>query len=242
MKTNTDRSRTVAQDSPVPAATSEAAYDATLVSRFNQGDESAFLEIMSRYQAKILGITQGLLHNRPDAEEITQDTFVRAHRSLHGFRGDSSLSTWLHRIAVNLARNRYWYFFRRRRHASVSLDGAIGGDGDATLADVLPADVPDPSRTASREEFEQLVNQCMDALEPRHREILVLRVVHNHPYDVIAERLGIHVGTVKSRIARARESLRARLAETCPEFAPDADPSEWFEPTRQIGRLTAAWA
>jgi RNA polymerase sigma-70 factor (ECF subfamily) len=227
---------------PETPATSEAAYDEVLVSRFNQGDENAFLEILSRYQAKILSITQSLLHNRSDAEEITQDTFIRAHRNLHGFRGDSSLATWLHRIAVNLARNRYWYFFRRRRHASFSLDRAVGEEGDATLADLIPADVPDPSRTATREEFETLVNECMDSLEPHHRDILALRVVHNHSYDEIASQLGIHVGTVKSRIARARESLRARLAETCPEFAPDADPGDWFEPTRQTGRLTSAWA
>jgi RNA polymerase sigma-70 factor, ECF subfamily len=227
---------------PETPATSEAAYDAALVSRFNNGDENAFLEILSRYQAKILSITQSLLHNRSDAEEITQDTFVRAHRNLHGFRGDSSLATWLHRIAVNLARNRYWYFFRRRRHASFSLDRPVGEDGDATLADLIPADVPDPSRAASREEFETLVNECMDSLEPPHREILALRVVHNHSYDEIAAQLGIHVGTVKSRIARARESLRARLAETCPEFAPDADPGDWFEPSRPVGRLTSAWA
>src|SRR6185312_5346052 len=74
-----------------PAAEVDATHDAELVRRFNSGDESAFLEIMERYQAKILSVTQGLLHNRADAEEITQDTFVRAHRNLGGFRGDSSL-------------------------------------------------------------------------------------------------------------------------------------------------------
>ncbi len=224
------------------AAQSVAVRDAELVQRFNGGDESAFLEIMMRYQAKIFTITQGLLHNRADAEEITQDTFIRAHRNLGGFRGDSSLATWLHRIAVNLARNRYWYFFRRRRHATVSLDCPIGEEGDATLADLISTDAPDPARVSTREEFSALVSECMDSLEPHHREILVLRNVQNHSYDEIAGRLGINVGTVKSRIARARESLRVKLAETCPEFAPDADPSDWFEPARNPGRLVPAWA
>ncbi len=224
------------------AAQAGAVRDAELVQRFNRGDEAAFLEIMMRYQAKILTITQGLLHNRADAEEITQDTFIRAHRNLRGFRGDSSLATWLHRIAVNLARNRYWYFFRRRRHATVSLDCPIGEEGDATLADLISTDAPDPARVSTREEFSNLVAECMDSLEPHHREILVLRNIQNHSYDEIAARLGINVGTVKSRIARARESLRVKLAETCPEFAPDADPSDWFEPARNPGRLVPAWA
>jgi RNA polymerase sigma-70 factor (ECF subfamily) len=225
-----------------PAAQAGATHDADLVQRFKAGDEAAFLEIMQRYQAKILTITQGLLHNHADAEEITQDTFIRAHRNLGGFRGDSSLATWLHRIAVNLARNRYWYFFRRRRHATLSLDCPIGEEGDATLSDLIATDAPDPARVSTREEFSALVSECMGRLEPHHREILVLRNTHNLSYDEIAGRLGINAGTVKSRIARARESLRAKLAATCPEFAPDADPSDWFEPARHPGRLAPAWA
>ncbi|HZP61121.1 MAG TPA: sigma factor, partial [Opitutaceae bacterium] len=77
----------------------EAAYDAGLVKRFNEGDESAFVEMMQRYRGKIYGLTLSMLRNAADAEEITQDTFIRAHRGLANFRGDSSLSTWLYRIA-----------------------------------------------------------------------------------------------------------------------------------------------
>ena len=96
------------------ASRQEALYDAELVRRFRDGDESAFVEIMTRYRRKILSIALALIRNRADAEEIAQDTFVRAHRGLAGFRGDSSLATWLFRIAVNLSRNRYRYFCRRR--------------------------------------------------------------------------------------------------------------------------------
>jgi RNA polymerase sigma-70 factor, ECF subfamily len=220
----------------------ESVRDADLVRRFNGGDESAFLEIMRRYQAKILAVTQGLLHNRADAEEITQDTFVRAHRNLSGFRGDSSLATWLHRIAVNLARNRYWYFFRRRRYATLSLDCPVGAEADSPLADLISAEGPDPARSAAREEFAALVAECMDALEDHHREVLVLRCVQNLSYEEIADRLGLHVGTVKSRIARARESLRARLASECPEFTAESGPADWFEPCRPVGRLALAGA
>jgi len=222
--------------------TTEALHDADLVRRFNDGDEAAFTEMMSRYQAKIFSIALGLLHNRADAEEITQDTFIRAHRGLARFRGDSSLATWLHRIAVNLARNRYWYFFRRRRHATLSLDAALGEEGDSTFSDLVSADAPDPSQESSRNEFEELVSRCMGMLEARHREILTLRNGLNRSYEEIATALGINVGTVKSRIARARESLRSRIAETCPEFASALDPSSWFEPARGTGRVSMAGA
>src|SRR3954462_1852028 len=125
------------------ASKSEAAIDTELVRRFNEGDESAFIEIMNRYQRKIFTIVLGLLRNRADAEEITQDTFIRAHRGLGRFRGDSSLATWLHRIAVNLARNRYWYFFRRRRHATLSLDCPLGEDTNATFTALVASEAPD---------------------------------------------------------------------------------------------------
>ena len=218
----------------------EAAHDAELVRRCQAGDEAAFLEIMTHHREKIFGLTLSLLRNRADAEEITQDTFIRAHRGLANFRGDSSLATWLNRIAVNLARNRYWYFFRRRRHATLSLDCPLGDDTEATFTDLVASAEPDPARAASNEEFAALVAQCLAKLDPRQREILTLRAVLHRSYDEIAATLDLNVGTVKSRIARARENLRALLAELCPEFATDAAPAAWFEPTRQIGRVAAA--
>lgn len=208
--------------------TADAALDDTLVARFRQGDESAFVAIMERYRGKIFTVTLGLLRNRADAEEITQDTFVRAYRALANFRGDSSLATWLYRIAVNLARNRYWYFFRRRRQDSLSLDRPLGEDSAATFSDLVADAGQDPAQETAVGEFSQLVERCMAQLDARHREILTLRNVLNRSYEDIAATLGINVGTVKSRIARARETLRTLIAEACPEFSPDASPSEWF--------------
>jgi RNA polymerase sigma-70 factor (ECF subfamily) len=218
----------------------EAIQDADLVRRFNGGDESAFGEIMSRHKSKIFAAAMNLLHNHADAEEITQDTFVRAHRGFSRFRGDSSVATWLHRIAVNLARNRYWYFFRRRRHATLSLDSAVGGEGDGVFSDLMSAADPDPSQESSRAEFVDAVETCMARLEPSHRSILTMRTVLDQSYEEIASALGINVGTVKSRIARARERLRNCLAEECPEFARDSEPADWFEPARGGGQISAA--
>jgi RNA polymerase sigma-70 factor (ECF subfamily) len=218
----------------------EAVHDSDLVQRFNGGDESAFLEIMGRHQSRIFAAAMSLLHNHADAEEITQDTFMRAHRGLSRFRGDSSLATWLHRIAVNLARNRYWYFFRRCRHATLSLDAALGDESESRFSDLLSAPDADPSQENSRNEFIEAVKASMERLEPSHRRILMMRSVLDQSYEDIAAALGINVGTVKSRIARARERLRRRLAEVCPDFAREADPSGWFEPARGAGQASAA--
>jgi RNA polymerase sigma-70 factor (ECF subfamily) len=218
----------------------EAIQDSQLVSRFNAGEESAFVEIMGRHKARIFAAAMALLRNHADAEEITQDTFVRAHRGFSRFRGDSSVATWLHRIAVNLARNRYWYYFRRRKHSTLSLDASVGEEGDAAFSDLLSASDPDPAQETSRQEFVSAVETCMERLEPSHRRILTMRSVLDQSYEEIASALGINVGTVKSRIARARERLRNRLAEECPEFATDGNPSEWFEPARGEGQVAAA--
>lgn len=217
----------------------EAIQDADLVRRFNGGDESAFKDIMGRHQSRVFATAMGLLHNQADAEEITQDTFVRAHRGFCRFRGDSSVATWLHRIAVNLARNRYWYFYRRRRHSTLSLDATVGEDGDSKFSNLLSTQAPDPSQESSQNEFISAVEKCLERLEPAYRAILTMRTVLDQSYEEIACALGINVGTVKSRIARARERLRNRLAEECPEFARDSDPMDWFEPARGSGQADA---
>jgi RNA polymerase sigma-70 factor (ECF subfamily) len=214
------------------ASRSAAALDAELVRRFNAGDESAFVEIVNRHREKVFMIALGILRNHADAEEIAQDTFIRAHRGLAKFRGDSSLATWLHHVTVNLARNRYWYFFRRRRHASLSLQCPLSEDGAGTFSDLMPSSDPEPSREAMTEEFSVLVTSCMEKLPNAQREILAMRNLLNRSYDEIANTLGIRVGTVKSRIARARGQLRILMSETCPEFGDHANASDWFEPSR----------
>jgi RNA polymerase sigma-70 factor, ECF subfamily len=220
----------------------EAAHDAELVRRFNAGDEDAFVEIVIRYRGKIFSIALCHLRNHADAEEIAQDTFIRAHRGLARFRGDSSLATWLHRIAFNLSRNRHKYYFCRRRHAMLSLDCAFSDDNKSTFSDLIASDAPSPAREASAGEFSQLVAVCMEKLGTRQREILVLRNGLNQSYGEIARALGISIGTVKSRIGRARENLRTLLAQSYPDMAPDASPFDWFEPIRSGGRIEAACA
>lgn len=189
----------------------EVALDKALVARFKAGDETAFEEMVSRYWDRIYAMVHKLLRNSQDAEEVTQDAFIRAHRGLENFRGDSSFSTWLYQIATNLARNRYWYWWRRKRDKSISFDQPISGESDTTLAEVFPAEVQSPEDITVTNEFKDRVATAMKHLNAKHREVLVLRNVKNLSYEEIADRLDISIGTVKSRIARARESLREKL-------------------------------
>jgi len=187
--------------------------DKLLLERCRNGDKTALNEMVSTYWDRIFSRVFGLLRNREDAEEVTQDTFIRAQRGLESFRGDASFSTWLYQIATNLAHNRYWFWWRRKRHASVSLDQSLTDDDATSLHDVLPSPEPNPGQLQATQELVDEVAKAMSMINAAHREILTLRNVKNLSYEEIGQALGINVGTVKSRIARARESLRAAMGD-----------------------------
>ena len=191
----------------------EVAFDRILVDRFKAGDGAAFDEMVSRYWDRIYAMVHQLLRNQQDAEEVTQDAFIRAHRGLVNFRGDSAFSTWLYQIATNLARNRYWYWWRRKRDKTVSFDQPVSESNDTPLSEIYAAEVPTPEDATVTQEFVDRIAFGMEKLGAKHREILILRNVKNLSYEDIADILGISVGTVKSRIARARESLRTKMGE-----------------------------
>jgi RNA polymerase sigma-70 factor (ECF subfamily) len=191
----------------------EVALDRLLVDRFKSGDEAAFNEMVSRYWDRIYGMVHQLLRNQQDAEEVTQDAFIRAHRGLVNFRGDAAFSTWLYQIATNLARNRYWYWWRRKRDKTVSFDQPVSDDNDTPLSEVFATEMETPGDITVTQELVDHIAVGMEKISAKHREILILRNVKNMAYEEIAEVLGISVGTVKSRIARARESLRDTIGE-----------------------------
>ena len=136
-----------------------------------------------------------LLRNPQDAEEVTQDAFIRAHRGLANFRGDSAFSTWLYQIATNLARNRYWYWWRRKRDKSVSFDAPIGPDNDTTLADIIPAEVETPGDITVTQEFVSRIAQGMETTRrqapgdshPAQRQKPFLRGNRRHPRHLRSE-------------------------------------------------------
>ncbi len=191
----------------------EVALDRLLVDRFKGGDEAAFNEMVSRYWDRIYGMVHQLLRNQQDAEEVTQDAFIRAHRGLANFRGESAFSTWLYQIATNLARNRYWYWWRRKRDKTVSFDQPVSEDNPTPLSEVFSTEMDTPGDITVTQELVDHIAIGMEKISAKHREVLILRNVKNMAYEEIAEVLSISVGTVKSRIARARESLRDALGK-----------------------------
>jgi RNA polymerase sigma-70 factor, ECF subfamily len=195
-------------NSTMSAKTETIHSDDLLIERIKAGDMAAYNDIVARYYDRIFARVSQLLKNKQDAEEVTQDAFIRAHRGLENFRGDASFSTWLYQIATNLAHNRYWYWFRRKRDQSISLDHPLTDDGSLTLENVMPCAGESPAEAAVTQEFVDRVSECMRGLNEKHKEVLILRNVKNLSYDEIAQQLEISVGTVKSRIARARDSLR----------------------------------
>jgi RNA polymerase sigma-70 factor (ECF subfamily) len=217
---------------------SQVRIDAGRITRFLSGDESAFVEIMEDNHDRLFNIVLNMLHNRGDTEEIVQDTFIRAHRGLATFRCESSLRTWLYRIAINLARNRYWYFQRRFRHATLSLDRPLEGGNEGAsreFRDLISSGMPDPAHEASQQEFSGLMTTCLARLDPAHRTILTQRFLKNLSYGEIGAALGIRAGTVKSRLARARQRLRKQIADVCPEMTI----SEWIRPYREANSGTS---
>lgn len=195
------------------AETDNIYADELLIKRVRAGDMVAYNVMVTRYYDRIFARVSQLLNNKQDVEEVTQDAFIRAQRGLENFRGDASFSTWLYQIATNLAHNRYWYWFRRKRDQSISLDQPLSDDGSFTLENMMPYAGQNPAEAFVTQEFVDRVSDCMQSLSEKHKEVLILRNVKNLTYDEIAQQLEISVGTVKSRIARARESLRGLLGE-----------------------------
>jgi RNA polymerase sigma-70 factor, ECF subfamily len=147
-----------------------------------------------------------LLGDRDEALDLSQEVFLRVFRTIHRFRGHSSLRTWIYRIAVNQARNRHRFWRRRHRADQVSLDQHLADHGD--LISVVQAT---PERVLAQKELATQLNQALEGLPFDQRSAIVLREIDGLSYEEIAYSLGIAVGTVKSRLTRARQALRSEL-------------------------------
>jgi len=188
--------------------------DRELIERFNAGDHGAFDHLVQKHSGRAYQIAFGVLGKKEDAEEVAQDVFVRVYRALPRFRGDSEFTTWMYRIAVNLARNKYRWNKSRGGQRTFSIDAPIEGLRDTNEAGVdLPSESLTPDEEISLDELRCNISDELQKLPSLYREALVLRNVEHMSYESIASVLGCKLGTIKSRIARAREELRKRLRE-----------------------------
>jgi RNA polymerase sigma-70 factor (ECF subfamily) len=186
--------------------------EAQFIERLKRGDEAAFEILVNERSGEIYGLLYRLTENREEARDLTQETFLRAFQSIVHFRGDSDLRTWIYRIAINQARNRWRWWRRRRRDVTVSIDAPEIGNGRLGLVSTLRSkNVKDPEQDALESERERALKKALSSLRRVYREAVVLRDIEGFAYEEIATALDISVGTVKSRLARGRQELRRKL-------------------------------
>lgn len=180
--------------------------DLELVGRVQRGDSAAFDLLVRKYQHRIVALVGRYVHDWSEAQDIAQEAFLRAYRAIGGFRGDAQFYTWLHRIAVNTAKN---HLVAQKRRPP--LDDIDAGEAEQFDAGTRLRDNDTPERELLRQELEQTVMRAVEALPQELREAISLREVDGLSYEEIAAKMGCPIGTVRSRIFRARDAIDAQL-------------------------------
>jgi RNA polymerase sigma-70 factor, ECF subfamily len=186
-----------------------ATTEAALIERCLAGDETANAALVYEHHRLVLGLATHLLGDREEALDVSQEVFLRVFRTLHRFRAQSSLRTWIFRIVINQVRNRQRWWRRKSRANQISLDQHIREHGEM----VLGADASTPDRELNRKELGVRLKSALQHLPFEQRTALVLREVEGLRYEEIAFSLGLPIGTVKSRLTRARQALREELGD-----------------------------
>ncbi|MBI5498404.1 MAG: sigma-70 family RNA polymerase sigma factor [Deltaproteobacteria bacterium] len=192
------------------ARQAELDEDRLLVDRARQGDQAAFARLMDRYQQRALAVAVGMMRSRDDAMDVVQDAFIKAHRNLDRFQGQSSFYTWLYRIIVNLcidARR------KRARSRTDALPDGVPEDAErASELEVSPVRPgTHPLQNAQNKQLGQHIQAALAKLTPNHRTILLLREVEGMSYEELASVLNISIGTVMSRLFHARHNMQKHL-------------------------------
>lgn len=199
------------QVAPATLVEARPHVEAQFVERLKRGDAAAFEILVHERSGEIYGLLYRLTESSEEARDLTQETFLRAFQSIGHFRGESDLRTWIYRIAINQARNRWRWWRRRRRDTTVSLD-APQPNGTASLVETLKSDNGrNPETDTLAHERERALKKALSSLKRVYREAVVLRDIEGFAYEEIAVALDISVGTVKSRLARGRQELRRKL-------------------------------
>ncbi|HTG93689.1 MAG TPA: sigma-70 family RNA polymerase sigma factor [Pyrinomonadaceae bacterium] len=185
--------------------------DGQFIERLKRGESAAFETLVNERSGEIYGLLYRLTENPEEARDLTQETFLRAFQSIRSFRGDSDLRTWIYRIAINQARNRWRWWRRRRRDSTVSIDSTDENGKPALVATLKAENVQSPEQDTLAHERERILRNALKDLRRVYRETVILRDIEGFAYEEIAVALDISVGTVKSRLARGRQELRSKL-------------------------------
>lgn len=191
----------------------EAVFIARLVAR----DETAFNELVLTYERRVFSLVFRMLGRRDEAEDLSQEVFVQVFKAIDQFRGDSKLSTWIYRIAVNLCKNKTKYLARRHTGQQDDIDAMADRVPFSAAKGVSVGDVGRPDELVEGMQMEAVVKRAIAQLEPDFRQALILRDVEDMSYEEIAAVTGLPDGTVKSRIHRARGQLRALVEKAMGE-------------------------
>lgn len=185
----------------------ESQETAELIKSFNAGNFESFDKLVTMYSPRLYNTAYGLLKSKQDVEEVVQDAFIRAFRALNNFRGDASFETWMHRITINLARNKYHWNRRRGGKETINIPD-MTDECQEQLDYLYPDNRMRPDLIIENSELESEIMNGFAGLPESLRKTMELRHISNLQYEEIAAQLSCKVGTVKSRLARGRELLR----------------------------------
>ncbi len=195
------------------------ANDLQLVDAAKQGDRRAFRILVQRYQRKVYAVAYGFLRNREDALDVVQEAFIKVHRYLEKFEGNSSFYTWLYRIVANLCID---HIRRNKRHRGVEFDDALRHD-DNDVPDPLTSTLQglgDPTEMMRRKEIMSAFTDCLQHLSDKHRAVIVMREVQGLSYEEMAKAMDCSKGTIMSRLFHARRNMQKLLTERLGSMVP----------------------
>lgn len=196
---------------PPDRAELNAMADEDLFQHYTNGSEDGFRVLMERYEPRIQGFLRKRLNDEERVADLTQDTFLRIHRARESYDPSRKFSTWIHTIANNLLKNEFRNRSRRRETAFSELRPDASASGAPARPVEFASNAADPSREAYRSELRSAIDAAIEKMDEHHRIPFVMREVEDRTYEEIAEEIGIPVGTVKSRLNRARNSFRMLL-------------------------------
>ncbi len=186
-----------------------SAADHRLIAGCLQGDAAAFGTLVCRYQERLYHTVYRLVGNAEDAQDVVQEAFLNAYQSLDGFKGDSLFFTWLYRIAMNTAISHK----RKRRLSIVRIEAGADGAGQGRVEPADPSELSRPGHSLEQAEEEARVRKALDRLSPEHRAVLVMKDMEGRKYEEMAEVLEVPIGTIRSRLHRARLEMRELLEQ-----------------------------